>query len=1067
MSVININQRYKSSTRIDSKTIVSSDFIENFILHGTAINVLETVSRDFAAKQQSTYTLTGPYGTGKSTIALFLSFLLSPDKNVRYQASTKLTAKQPKLKSITDSFHLKKGWKIIKHVCGLESPLEGITRSVAEQLSVSVEPNVKDVMRTISNEAKNHDGVLLLLDELGKALDYSANNNQDLYLFQELAELAQNSNAPIIVIGFLHQTFAEYARNKNTKTQEEWAKVQGRYKDIGYNPSIDESLILIGDAIVKPDSLDYLSDKPFLNKVNIVKQRLSKNEHLISDLKQTFPLDPFVSLLLGPISRRRFSQNERSLFGFLASHERYGLREFLEESFPDEYQLTSKHDLYSASKFWEYIHHNLHHVIVNSTDSKAWLECCDAIERASKMPSQLHQEIVKLVALYTIFGFNHQLFLTKELLVEYFTTESYEVEEVTNSLNELVSNSILILRRSHNAYFVFEGSDIDINQRVSDEIDKIRDGVDWTKVIPNNQKFLAAGNYHRTGTMRWACKYLLDSDMSKITELLDLKQTYDEPFVYFIIPIPGSEEHVQALIQNYPDRIVLGNNNLLSTLQEYAIELIALRKVQQEEVLILRDKIAHKEIESRINNTLYNIESELESVFSNASWQYKSESVKGNSLSLIASKIADSMFVKTPQIFNELVNKGKPSATANSAIKKLVVALSENEDKFELGFPKDKFPAEKGLFKSCVEKFGMYVKSEGSYGLNLPSDDTLLDMFLHTYSIITSKDRITTFDEIHALWSAYPYCLTKGISQIWILCFVQIYKKQLAFFEFNGLTNTPDFINGTDEEFAIKSLLQPSLVGVRFIEVDAEKTNYLEQASAALSYDDYETTPLVVAQNVVRYVSELPAYTLNTNIINSVVKEFRDVCIRSNDPNQLLFKDIPEVLSKDINDITTDDIKNILDELTQIEKNITDEFESKILSLLPNSIREGNVQSLNEIEMFTSNAKVKTLCKRLVEYFSSCDFDKRHIRNIISLLCGKSERVWNDASIALGRTTLVELMDRLRNDMYLQELSQTDTSLLRDKYQQQIEGINSFTSELDKETQKVILLTMLSELDKS
>jgi hypothetical protein len=84
----------------------------------------------------------------------------------------------------------------------------------------------------------------LLLDELGKALDFQSRAGADLYFFQELADIAQQSKNNVIVIGFLHQAFVEYAKNKDALTQKEWAKVQGRYIDFGFNPSIDESLIL-------------------------------------------------------------------------------------------------------------------------------------------------------------------------------------------------------------------------------------------------------------------------------------------------------------------------------------------------------------------------------------------------------------------------------------------------------------------------------------------------------------------------------------------------------------------------------------------------------------------------------------------------------------------------------------------------------------------------------------------------------------------------------------------------------------------------------------------------------
>ena len=61
-NLIDINQRYKSSTRIDSEFSNYQPFFDDFILHGTAINVIDTISRDFAGSEQRAYTIKIPHG---------------------------------------------------------------------------------------------------------------------------------------------------------------------------------------------------------------------------------------------------------------------------------------------------------------------------------------------------------------------------------------------------------------------------------------------------------------------------------------------------------------------------------------------------------------------------------------------------------------------------------------------------------------------------------------------------------------------------------------------------------------------------------------------------------------------------------------------------------------------------------------------------------------------------------------------------------------------------------------------------------------------------------------------
>ncbi len=77
MTLINkyyIATRQQRSTRIDSD--LTPDFFKGLVYHGTAQSALETLFRQFSQVGQSAYTLTGPYGSGKSTIALLLTGLL-------------------------------------------------------------------------------------------------------------------------------------------------------------------------------------------------------------------------------------------------------------------------------------------------------------------------------------------------------------------------------------------------------------------------------------------------------------------------------------------------------------------------------------------------------------------------------------------------------------------------------------------------------------------------------------------------------------------------------------------------------------------------------------------------------------------------------------------------------------------------------------------------------------------------------------------------------------------------------------------------------------------------------
>ena len=83
-SSVNINTSFQRSARIDNK--ISKDFLDNFVFHDTSKKVLNQISSSLLNSNQSGFTLTGPYGTGKSSLALFLKALIAKDSSINKQA---------------------------------------------------------------------------------------------------------------------------------------------------------------------------------------------------------------------------------------------------------------------------------------------------------------------------------------------------------------------------------------------------------------------------------------------------------------------------------------------------------------------------------------------------------------------------------------------------------------------------------------------------------------------------------------------------------------------------------------------------------------------------------------------------------------------------------------------------------------------------------------------------------------------------------------------------------------------------------------------------------------------
>ena len=82
---VSVARRFQKSIRLD--TDLASPFsLEGFICPRSSADVLDTMATHLAEHGQGAFTWTGPYGSGKSSLAVALSALLSGDEERRRMA---------------------------------------------------------------------------------------------------------------------------------------------------------------------------------------------------------------------------------------------------------------------------------------------------------------------------------------------------------------------------------------------------------------------------------------------------------------------------------------------------------------------------------------------------------------------------------------------------------------------------------------------------------------------------------------------------------------------------------------------------------------------------------------------------------------------------------------------------------------------------------------------------------------------------------------------------------------------------------------------------------------------
>lgn len=1040
---IQINNKYKSSVRLDSLSEKYPEFVDALILHGTLQNTLTTICAELESSSQRAFTVTGPYGSGKSTFATFLSGAVGTNRGHRSASLAKLSNLEELQSSLRTGFHLKKGWAVVKHVCSLDDPGDSIAKTVAKDLGAGIyspsekkltsSESLKVIDSALSNVSKKHDGVLILLDELGKALDYQSNNDGDLYFFQELADLAQKSKTPVVIIGFLHQAFSQYAKGKSALTQQEWAKVQGRYRDLSYNPTVEESLVLIGDSIKADLQIAKGLTEKYGSLVHSVATSNSKALSNEAALTNALPLDPLVSLLLGPISRRRFSQNERSIFGFLASSERYGFRWFLENKWSSE-----ELPLYSPDLLWDYLESNLGHLINSSPDGKAWLEALDSLHRASQRGSGLHVSITTLIALISIFGQAHLLFATNKLLLSYFGLLGFKKKDVAKAISDLEEWAIVIFRKRHNAFFIFQGSDIDVNNLVLQEVEAVQGGVSWAHECSTATHILASSHYHQKGAMRWASTVFIESP--KNINSLNIIETpkAGEPFSNFVlIGEPVKHDDLVKISEKYPS-LILGTAKTVTRLRSAAVEKIAINNVFKKDQRLAHDHIARKELANRLSESKQAIIEELDSLFQKATWYYKGKKKDRSALSKLASIVADDIYYSSPTVINELVNRSKPSGSANSATNKLLLSMLHNDSEQDLGFDDATFPPEKGIYLSVLKSKGWHQQTSTGFCFVSNWSPEQQEKFNDAYSLwqsgfdfIRSSSNSVTMAELYEHWMAPPYGLTFGLCRIYALALLKSLEGKVAFYDKDS-TQSFIFIPQLDEVFVEKLHKHPHEIAVRYFEIDAIQTHVVKGiATAAQLQDKGNSNLLELAKHIVQIMHTLPAWVKKTsgNVfsdesysfqLSAEAKALRNSALRANDPYKLILEDIPRIfkLSKSqlkepssIDELSAK-LQASIDELVSQHTFLIDGFKKILVRELSSDFDGSLIKRSDEVAKNAHRPAVKEFAQRLSGFVQG----DNSFEWVISTALGTAERFWTDKHISEGLYEVYNLCRQFRRE---------------------------------------------------
>ncbi|VWX37423.1 putative ATP-binding protein [Limnobacter sp. 130] len=1002
---VRINPQYQRSVNLKHDFGVADSF-GGFICHQSAQVVVETLAKQISSTSQRAFTITGPYGGGKSTLLNLLASSVCRKADVRDLARRKLDKKSLKLIDQALPCGLN-GWSVLTLVGSrsdlvpalLEAVSDGQARGFCLPLRRGRTKDVTGIEKFLdwlSHEASSNssDGVMIVIDEMGKFLEGAAQGEGDLLAFQTLAEAVSRMSGRVVLVGALHQAISAYS----TENLDEWRKVQGRFADIPLVTKTDEVVEMIGQAISHQSPGKFI-EQACLKIANLL--RLEKPA-LRSDYPDVLvacsPFHPITASLLGPVSRRQYGQNERSIFSFLSTPDTHSFSDFLLKQPPGS-DIT-----YTPANFWDYLRANLDPAISASSDSHRWATAVDCVERAEARVNEFSLSLVKNVAVIDLFKKVSSIPPTLDVIATLYAGE--QQASVVKGLNDLCEKRILTFRRHQEAYAVFEGSDFDIDLALKESRRKFqRPDLDLVAKFFNTSPVVAKRHYLEKGTLRWLSTHLVFLD-----DLQDRprKLKPESGFGELVVVLPSNttastsanRDHVEKAIQKIAHPVLAFTPQNSGQINSLAMELMALQDVQTSAQELHGDSVARREVSSRISDVAQKLESALLLAFNKAVWVSNRDMNLGR-LAEMASSLADREFPSTPVVFNELVNRDSLSTNAVKARKLLLYAMEKAAASENLGF--EGFPAERGLYESIL-KGKIHVQSDDKWIFQMPKDDDSEDpmrlnqLWLVLKAGLGTGQEIVPVEAVYDRWALPPYGIRLGLMPILLHAMLMANRKEIALYR-DGVFCT-DFKEAYIDEF----LAKPKRFGLRTVDAGADKA--LKEKFATLTETLTDCSELMIARELVRRVLALPKLILQTDRLTTTTRLIRDAIKNANDPHELINQELPEIIGAKSNKDFSETLNATLVELEAAFGNMLSKLEASILTDL--EVKARNFERLklraSKLQGRTGDFKLDSFVMRLANW----DGDRQTVEGILSLAIGKPSHMWRDLDIERGLLVIKE-----------------------------------------------------------
>lgn len=906
----------KTSSRFARSANVERDrgdtAIDGYMPTSRALDVIARIANGLSdAAAGRTFSITGPHGGGKSSLAVFLDGLLAAPTTKEYKrAHAILREVDPDL-----DVRLRKGIEAV------QASRSGFIRAFATARNEPVAATIGralhagacrqfgrlqtvipagfganrrtaspvDVKEKVEEIARQHP-VLLVIDEFGKNLEYFAasGNDGDPYLLQELAEMTQGRDpAPLVVITLQHLAFDDYVQSTSTARRREWSKIQGRFQEIPYVETPSQSRRLISSVIQQDREFQKAADQ-WVRDHRDALDALGLRD-IADDAARALPLHP-IALAVLPELCSRYGQNERTLFSFLTGTEPSAFPQYLKRTGwkPGSPVPTAGLDL-----LYDYFLESSGNMIGVADGASRWIEIETRIRDAAGLsPSQL--KALKAIGLLNLVASGGRVRASRQLLELALKTDAEITSDIGKILASLVDAGLVTYRAFSDEYRIWRGSDYNLRQVVEScrQAYAHRSLVELLREASSLDPLVAGRHSQRTGVLRVFAREFSDG---RADEPVDLDLSWDGVVFYATDPKldPGIAPQPA---DGRPAIYVIPQS--LKKVREAAIEAgaltLALRRAESENA----DWVARKELVERASAAQQKLQVAISETWNNQAGWFLAETGEPldarQGISALLSDVADWVYSGTPKVANEMIARRELTSQGAKARRFLTDAMLKNGSLEAFGI--EGYGPDRAIYEAIFRKTGMHRRADdGAWELRPPTDKSWKPVWAVMNSLFDEAvDHRVNLAEIAAVLALPPIGLKAGILPLLLITGLIARGDEIALYEHGTLVlqlddavaerltkNLNHFsVRNTETRRGPRSIVVKSLIERLGISVGGRRS----------------PTFLNVAMALFRELRTLPPYTQRTRKgVSGEAVAVRDAFHQATEPDVLIFETLPEI----------------------------------------------------------------------------------------------------------------------------------------------------------------------------